>query len=317
MDRSHSPLRQADRDGRRTHGVILEADHAEVEAADPLMVQAFHRAEQWSGSPASGSIQHGVVRRLQRIHGNAYVQRILAEGQAASSPRASPVIARWPAWLTNLFSSKATAKVPPADPALLAAFAADFPDSADMIRKSAEALKLIKEAEAAGCKYGGFSEDGPGKATLGAWAYTVGDTVYVPKSHRGTKVTAMGDFLFELNNAIRAPQFAKIHTEAAKGSKGSLTSKTYAYQKVEQEVEGMLRLGQVWFDVKKQAKGKEWDKYDGEFYLGEYQAFKKGKKSKDQIIKDVLTRVYPEGAYAGKTVETFYMDQFTEVSGGK
>ena len=60
----------------------------------------------------------------------------------------------------------------------------------------------------------------------------------------------MRDFLFELNNAIRAPKFAALAAEAVKGSTGTLTARSYAYKMAEQEVEGMLRLGETWFKIK-------------------------------------------------------------------
>lgn len=290
----------------RSRAVRRPRDHAGAPPRRPSPEQ--HPADESDAARRrTAPLGQRLLRQLQESHGNAHVQRTL------NHVRAAPAATRAGQDLTI----RRDPDKPAADPPLLTAFAADFPDSAAIIRKSAEALKLITEAQDAGSKYGGFSEDGPGKATLGAWPYTAGDSVYVPKAHRGDKITAMSDFLFELNNAIRAPKFQKIHSEAAKGSKGSLTAKTYAYQKVEQEVEGMLRLGQVWFEVKKQAKGKEWDAHDGEFYLSEYQEFKKGKKTKDDIIKDVLGRKYTEGASAGKTVEAFYTEQYEQLSGGK
>ncbi len=195
--------------------------------------------------------------------------------------------------------------------ALLDDFNKSFPDSVALIKASPEAMKLVAEATKAGTKFGGFSEDGPAKI---AWPYTAGDTVYVPKA-RTDKVVAMSDFLFEINNAIRSPAFAALDAEAKKGSKGSLTAKTYAYKKCEQEVEGMLRLGEVWFETKKtMTGGKALDKYDADFFLGEYNAFKAGKKSKDDIIKTILAGANPAN---NKTHEQIYMEQYVEVSGGK
>jgi hypothetical protein len=189
-------------------------------------------------------------------------------------------------------------------PPLLTDFAAKFRGASDLIRRSPEALKLIHEAEAAGVKFGGHAENGPAK---NAWAYTVGDTVYVPKAHTD-KIVSMSDFLFELNNAIRKPQFAGIEAAA---TAGTIAAKTYAYQTVEQEVEGMLRLGQVWFETKKAlGGGKGLTAYDQEFYLEEYRAFQNRKKTKDQIIKDVLKRKYTAGSNKGKTTEQYYMEQY-------
>src|SRR6185369_12964436 len=105
---------------------------------------------------------------------------------------------------------------------------------------------LVDEAAAAGVEYGGHAEDGPSKQ---AWPYTTGNKVYVPKGR--DKFQAISDFLFELNNAIRKPKFAVLDDEARKGSKGSLTPEEFARKNVELEVEGMLRMGEVWFEMKK------------------------------------------------------------------
>jgi hypothetical protein len=203
----------------------------------------------------------------------------------------------------------------PAKKSLLDQFAEKFPDSADLVKNSPSALALVKEASDAGVEFGGYSEEGPGKW---AWPYTSGNTVYVPKSHKGDKVTAASDFLFELNNAIRQPKFAAINAEGAKGSKGTLDAKAYARKNVELEVEGMLRTGEVWFEMKKNApKGENWNKYDSDFFLQQYEDYKAGRKTKDDIINSVLGGVYPEGVNKGKTVEQYYMEQYKKISGGK
>jgi len=197
---------------------------------------------------------------------------------------------------------------------LLGTFATKFPDAAKLINSNPSAMKLVDEAAMAGARFGGYAEDGPGKR---AWPYTIGNTVYVPKASTD-KMIAMKGFLFELNNAVRKPKFEALDVEASKGSKGTLTAKDYAYKMVEQEVEGMLRLGEIWFETKKaNSNPKEWDKYDNEFYLSEYQAFKAKKKTKDDIVKDVLKRVRPHEPHKGWTVEQYYMDAYTSLSGGK
>ena len=202
----------------------------------------------------------------------------------------------------------------PAALKLLDTFETKFPDAAKLIRSNKPAMDLVKEAESAGAQFGGYAEDGPGKK---AWPYTIGNTVYVPKASTD-RIKAMKGFLFELNNAIRKPKFEVLDTEATKGTKGSLTAKDYAYKNVELEVEGMLRLGEVWFETKKASKSpKEWNKYDEEFYLSEYEAYKAKKKSKDDIIKSVLKRSYPAGVYKGQTVEQKYMEDYKDLSGGK
>jgi hypothetical protein len=198
---------------------------------------------------------------------------------------------------------------------LLNAFAAKFPAAAKLILQNPAAMKLVGEAEADSVKFGGYAEDGP--APTAGRAYTAGKMVYVPKT-RTDPVLAMRDFLFELNNALRQPKFAELEKEGAKGSTGSLTAKQYALRNTELEVEGMIRLGEIWFETKK-ALGTDpkWNKYDIHYYLSEYNAFKAGKKTKDDIVKDVLKRVYDTGTLKGKTVEQFYIEQYNELSGGK
>jgi hypothetical protein len=128
----------------------------------------------------------------------------------------------------------------------------------------------------------------------------------------------MRDFLFELNNAIRAPKFAALTAEAVKGSTGTLSAHEYAYKMAEQEVEGMLRLGETWFKLK--ATGGPhpgWNAYDQNYFLAEYEAVKSGRKTKNDVVNDVLKRVYETGTLRGKTVEQYYMEAYTTVSGGK
>lgn len=199
-------------------------------------------------------------------------------------------------------------------PKLLEDFGAKFPDAAKLVKASAAAMTLVNEADAAGTSFGGFAEDGPSKEV--GRAYTVGTKVYVPKG-RGA-VQAMRDFLFELNNAVRSPKFSKLAGEATKAKKtDAAAAKKYARDITEQEVEGMLRLGQVWFETKKAMKKvpEDWSQYDNDFFLSEYQSFKDKKKTKDDIIKDVLARKYETGTLKGKTVEQHYMEQFKEYAG--
>jgi Domain of unknown function (DUF4157) len=213
---------------------------------------------------------------------------------------------------SNLDVAKARQQL---EPKALQDFATKFPNAADLIRRSVPALRLINEAEATGAVFGGYAEDGPGP-TLGR-PYTSGHAVYVPRAQTDP-VIAMSDFLFELNNAIRAPKFAALATEAAKGSTGTLTARSYAYKMAEQEVEGMLRLGETWFKLKTTGGAHpEWDKYDSDFFLAEYEAVKAGRKTKDDVVGDVLQRVYETGTLRGKTVEQYYMDDYNRLSGGK
>lgn len=200
---------------------------------------------------------------------------------------------------------------------LLDEFAKKFPDAAKLILKQTAALELVKEAATAGAQFGGYAEDGPPQGAAGGRAYTIGSKVYVPRL-RTDPVMAMRDFLFELNNAVRKPKFDVLDKEATKGSTGTLNAKTYAYKTVELEVEGMLRLGKIWFEIKKtMPKGKKTDDYGPQFFLPDYEAVKSGKKSKDDLVKDVLKRVYDTGDLRGKTVEQNYMKDYQDLSGGK
>jgi hypothetical protein len=211
---------------------------------------------------------------------------------------------------TNLDVPKARDQL---EPKVLKDFAVKFSAAADLIRASLPALKLIYEAAAAGATFGGYAEDGPGSAV--GRAYTSGNAVYVPRT-RTDAVMAMSDFLFELNNAIRAPKFAELVKEAAKGAAGTLTAREYAYRVVEQEVEGMLRLGQVWFEMKKaRGTGAAASPYDIHFFLSDYNAFREGSKTKDAIVREVMRRVYETGTLRGKTVEQNYMEQYHSISG--
>jgi hypothetical protein len=238
------------------------------------------RARRLSGLEAS-------VAHLQRTAGNEAVTSWIMSGRGEQ-----PAL------------SARTGAVPFLQRDLLGDFGKDFKDAAADIAKGEQATKLVEEAEKAGAKYGGYSEKGPWK---NAYPYTVGDTVYIPKSS-AEPVRAASDFLFELNNAIHKPQFAAV---SAKASKGSITAKEYAREKTAIEVDGMLRAGLVWADLKKGlGGGADLNKFDQDWFLDEYNQVKSGKKTKDDIVNDVLARKYTEGVQAGKTVEEFYMEQY-------
>ncbi len=201
---------------------------------------------------------------------------------------------------------------PPPEEKLVDDFAAKFPAAAKLIKPNPAAMKLVKEAFDAGATFGGYGEDGPFPDE--GRAYTSGHAVYVPKKRADPPVLAMSDFLFELNNAIRQPKFAALQAAAAKGAKSdTAAAKKYAHDTVEGEVEGMLRLGEVWFETKAKYLGKkahDFDKYDKDFFLDEYKSYKDKKKTKEQIIDNVLSRKYETGTLAGKTVEENYMEQY-------
>jgi hypothetical protein len=120
----------------------------------------------------------------------------------------------------------------------------------------------------------------------------------------------MNGFLFELNNAMREPQFRAIGADVAAGK---IDARQFARRVVEHEVDGMLRLGEVWFEMKKARGGTDWDKYDANFYQQEYQDFLAKRKTRDDIVTDALKRVYPAGANAGKTVEQYYIEEYARL----
>jgi hypothetical protein len=193
-------------------------------------------------------------------------------------------------------------------PPLLTAFSLQFRDAAELVRSSTEAMKLVAEAVTANVKYGGFSEDGPAKSTVGAHPYTVGDSIYVPKTRLGDKVMAAKGFLFESNNAIRRPRFAAISTQA---SEGKLNADQFASGYIGLEVEGMLRMGGIWNSFKPiLGGGKELDKYDADYYMPEFTAVQSGKKTAADITTEVGARKYTAGVNVGKTVTQYYVEQF-------
>lgn len=192
-------------------------------------------------------------------------------------------------------------------PPLLSEFADSFRDAAEQVRRSDEALRLVREAEAAGVHFGGFAEDGPGRDT---WAYTVGDRVYVPRA-RTDPFLQMSDFLFELNNAIRRPAFAALD---ARATAGTITARQYARSVVEQEVEGMLRLARVWLDSKRaQGGGRRLDRYDAENYVPEYRQVESGRLTRAQLVDEVLRRRYTTGVDRGRTAAEVYMRQYRDL----
>jgi hypothetical protein len=312
--------------GHDFSGVRVHADGQAAEAAERVSARAFAvgphivfgRGEYRPGSADTNrllahELTHVVQQRGAAPGGELAVTEHsdAVEVEARQAESAAPGFAPVARYAHPLAVARDDKK--PKESKLLAAFRAKFSAAAAKIDASEAALKLVNEADAAGAEFGGFAEDGPHKDT---WAYTSGNKVYIPKASTDP-VIAMNNFLFELNNAIRAPQIGKLAEEASKGTKGTLTGKTYAYKIVEQEVEGMLRLGEVWFQMKKAAPKENPAKYDADFYQAEYTAVKDKKKSKDDIIKDVLGRKYTDGVDKGKTVEQYYIERYTIISGGK
>ncbi|HTL32236.1 MAG TPA: hypothetical protein VL326_03875 [Kofleriaceae bacterium] len=201
------------------------------------------------------------------------------------------------------------AAAPETWPQVLREFYWKFPQAARLIAAEPSSCKFVKECQDQGAKFGGWAETGPG---ANAWPYTHHDTVYIPKAQEDG-LHAMSSFLFELNNAVRYPRFDALESQAKKGAKGGLDAKSYARKNVELEVEGMLKLGEVWLAAKKEAgksNDKDWAAHDHQFYLQRYLDYQAGKITKEDIVNGVLSSKYPSGDYAGKTVEEFYSDQY-------
>ncbi len=191
-----------------------------------------------------------------------------------------------------------------AEPKVLRDFAKKFPDAADLVRKSPEAMKLVKTASAKGAVFGGYPTVQHGSKQN---AYTVGNTFYIPKTQTD-KFKAMSDFVFEINNAMRDKQFKGV---GKSGKKRKITAKQYAYKMVMLEIEAKLSTGMIWSKMRQKGyRARKWSKYDREFYLKSYKAFKAGKKTKHQITKEALKRTYKTGNFAGWTVERYYMAQY-------
>jgi hypothetical protein len=226
------------------------------------------------------------VLALQQAAGNQAVARLLQRSTPEAPAPAAP------------------APAPPTD--LLAAFEAKFPAAAAKIRSSPAALELVEQAKKKSAEFGGFSEQGPIVAT---YAYTVENRVYVPQAQTDP-IRAVNDFLFELNNAMRADQLSQIHKDALAGT---IDAKTYARRKVEVEVEGILATGAVWPSLK--AGDAALDQYDKTFYTQLYEEFKSGTKTKDQVVVDVLG--WRSITAASKTNEDYYMEQYEQLRSGR
>jgi hypothetical protein len=193
------------------------------------------------------------------------------------------------------------------DPALLTSFAGSFSAAAALIRGRPTALAFVREADAAGASFGGYAEDGPHHDT---WPYTNGTAVYVPKTQVSDPELATSSFLFELNNAARSSAFADIDKKA---QAGTISAQQYAHDTVAQEAEGMLKLAEVYGGYRDSLSNADRARLDGEYYWGEYQDVKAGRKTKEQVIQEVLKSTYSTGVDAGKTAEQYYIEEYNKM----
>jgi hypothetical protein len=194
-------------------------------------------------------------------------------------------------------------------PPLFTSFEQSFPKAAELLFDNPPAFELIFGAQRAGAEFGGYSDVVPQGETRSAdeRAYTIGNKVYLPKSQTD-RVIYMADFLFELNNAIRKPQYEELETKARNGT---IQKPDFIRGVAELELQGALKLGAIWSEVK-QVHGSQLgnaDQYDNEFYLADYQSIESG-KDRNELIEEILQRTYGEGTFKGKTFEQRYSEVF-------
>ena len=171
-------------------------------------------------------------------------------------------------------------------------------------------MKLVRRAAKAGVKFGGYVK---GSAHKGLTAYTDygTKTVYVPHTQTDP-ILAMSDFVFELRNAMQA---GKLSTTWSKAKKRQINAYQFAYNNVAIEVESALSTGLIWSQspLRRRMGRRQRKKYDKANYLSMYLAYKSGKKTKDQLIKQALKRTYKSGIFRGWTVEKKFTEQYKSI----
>ncbi|XXY52623.1 DUF4157 domain-containing protein [Sorangium sp. So ce269] len=192
---------------------------------------------------------------------------------------------------------------------LVGAFGGSFPASAAQVRANPSAMALVRDAEAGGATFGGFSEDGPGGR---AWAYTVGATVYVPRAFVSDPARAANAFLFELTNAASRSRHAEVNQRAAAHA---ITAEQYAHDTTAIEVDGTMRIAEIWAAERESVTDPaERARRDAMNYYTAYQDVRSGRRTREDIIQDVLNRTYPD---SGLTVRQTYIDQYNRTWGAR
>jgi hypothetical protein len=188
-----------------------------------------------------------------------------------------------------------------------------FPTAASILKGYQPAMNLLNEtvtlANQAGVdlKFGGFAK--------GTYPYTdtdknasptaLKDTVYIPQTatYINDPTRVMTYFLFELQNARRAKVYYDFYLGALGGR---ITESEYAYKMIEQEVEGGIRIGQMWHEIIAQKNqsisGKP--KYFHDLYLSVANQI----KTKDKVVKETLQSSYESGP--SMTRDEYYRDSF-------
>jgi hypothetical protein len=227
-------------------------------------------------------------------------------GSAASSTKEAKMCAD--------FTPPPTTKPQP-NPGLLDSFRAKFPKAAALIDACPPALGLVNEAAALGVLFGGYAEEAPNEADRTRSAFTIGNTVYVPKLTPAVQTeipiapeTAAAGFLFELTNGISQAKFTAIEDQARAGQ---ISAEVYANETTKVEVLGSLRLAEIWVALK--GGKKELDKYDDEYNLDAYLMFKKGEATLDQLVEIGLETPYPYGDQIGRTPRQYYSEQYDKI----
>jgi hypothetical protein len=188
-----------------------------------------------------------------------------------------------------------------------------FPTAASILKGYQPAMNLLNETvtianqEGVDLKFGGFSKDTYPNTDVntGAPANGLKDTVYIPKTptYVNDPTRVMTYFLFELQNARRAKVYSNLYIGSLAGR---ITEAEYAYKMIEQEVEGGLRIGQMWNEIvtstKQTISGKP--KYFHDLYL----SVAKNTKTKDQVIIDVLKSSFESGPVM--TRDQYYRDSY-------
>jgi hypothetical protein len=188
-----------------------------------------------------------------------------------------------------------------------------FPTAAGILKGYQPAMNLLNETvtlanqESIDLKFGGFAKGTYPYTDVntGAVATGIKDTIYIPQTttYINDPTRVMTYFLFELQNARRARVYHNIYVLSLAGR---IIEAEYAYKMIEQEVEGGLRVGQMWDEIvastKKATSGKP--KYFHDLYL----SVAKNIQTKDQVVKETLKSYFESGPIM--TRDQYYRDSY-------
>jgi hypothetical protein len=131
---------------------------------------------------------------------------------------------------------------------LLAQLSKKFPDAVKVIQKYPASLKLLNstvdEANRKGLTliYGGIG-------TQSLYPYAQGVNFYSSQlaAYQSPPERVANYFLFEMQNAMRAPEYAKVVYRAQ--NEAGFSSNSYVYLILEFETRGALPVGSMWNDI--------------------------------------------------------------------